>query len=146
MIDIRERYTTQHISELLKEAEVASKRAHAPYSKFYVGAVAVLKSGERVSASNFENVSYGLSCCAERNLMARLNHDQCVKDVELLVVYTKASPPSAPCGMCRQVLVEFFDDLLILMGNDRGEHRFLTLRTLFPEGFNRAELISGQTD
>lgn len=140
------KYLPQKIQNLVEAAQEASRHAHAPYSKFYVGALAVLKSGEHVTASNLENVSYGLCSCAERNLVSRLHHDGLLKEVELLVVYTPASPPAAPCGMCRQVLAEFFDDLEILICNDKGEHQFVMLRAIFPQGFNQAELASGIDD
>ncbi len=133
--------------ESLREAaHGVAKRAYAPYSRFYVGASVELKSGEIVSACNVENVSYGLSVCAERNLVGRLRADGTIAQVQRLAIYTEASPPSAPCGMCRQVLSEFYGDLEILLFNDKGEERRTNINALLPMSFSVEELKTGQQE
>jgi cytidine deaminase len=103
----------------------ARKRAHAPYSGYAVGAALVTASGSVFSGCNVENASYGLSICAERTAIVHMVAAGESKPVALVVVTPGASVQlgpdtaspaiGAPCGMCRQTLAEFADDLPILM-------------------------------
>lgn len=127
--------------ELVAQATEAQKSAHAPYSKFLVGA-AVRSSGQIYSGANIENASYGLSMCAERTAMfsAVLAGSPSLEEV---VVITSASPPSSPCGACRQVLHEFAKDpraVLVTAINAKGEQRSWSLAELLPDGFKGDEL------
>ncbi len=96
------------LEELLKRAREAAQRAYAPYSKFRVGAALRLKSGEIVTGTNVENVSYGLTICAERTALVRavaeFGPDIRIAAVAVANLNDAASPP---CGACRQVLAEF---------------------------------------
>ena len=126
----------------LEDAALAAKPfAHAPYSKFHVGA-AIRVDGETFTGVNVENASYPLSVCAERNAIAAAvmagNHH-----LEAVAVATDASPPSAPCGGCRQVLREFAVDpaqVTITAVNPQGERRSWTLEQLLPDSFTGKEL------
>ncbi|HET9990678.1 MAG TPA: cytidine deaminase [Kofleriaceae bacterium] len=126
----------------LEQAALDAKRfAYAPYSKFHVGA-AVRVDGEVFTGVNVENASFPLSVCAERNaiaaaILAGKHH------LEEVAVATDASPPSAPCGGCRQVLREFAadpDHVRITAINSQGERRAWTLGQLLPDSFTGAEL------
>lgn len=122
-------------------ASGAQRRAHAPYSKFQVGA-AVRMAGEVFEGANIENASYGLSMCAERTAVfgAVLAG---ARRLEAVAVCTDASPPSSPCGACRQVLLEFAPDpaaVIVTAINPRGERRSWTLAELIPDGFSGKEL------
>ena len=86
----------------------AQLRAYAPYSKFKVGAAARM-DGQVYTGVNVENASYPLSVCAERNAIAA-GVGAGARHLEEIVVVTDASPPSSPCGGCRQVLREFCAD------------------------------------
>jgi len=129
------------VSDLEAAALAAKAHAYAPYSKFHVGA-AVRVDGEVFTGVNVENASYPLSVCAERNaiaaaILAGKHH------LEEVAVATDASPPSAPCGGCRQVLREFAadpDKVRITAINPRGERRAWTLGQLLPDSFTGAEL------
>jgi len=116
-------------------------RAYAPYSKFRVGA-AVEMSGQTYEGVNVENASYGLAMCAERSaVFAAVAAGARV--IEAIAVCTEASPPSAPCGACRQVLWEFAVDpatVTVVCVNPHGERRTWTLAELLPAGFTRSEL------
>lgn len=126
------------------QAAVAQRLAYAPYSKFRVGA-AVQMSGHRFTGANVENASYGLSVCAERiavfaGVLAGASR------LEAVAVCTDASPPSSPCGACRQVLLEFAPDpaaVTVTAINPQGERRTWTLAELIPDGFSGRELHSG---
>lgn len=128
-------------TDLEARALDAQRRAYAPYSKFRVGA-AVRMSGEVFEGANVENASYGLSVCAERiavfGAVIAGTHR-----LEAVAVCTDASPPSSPCGACRQVLREFAPDpsaVTVTAVNPRGERRTWTLAELLPDGFSGREL------
>lgn len=102
---------TAQQQELLKAAHKASLLAYAPYSKFRVGAAALLSDGSIVTASNKENASFPAGICAERNLLNHLS-DHFPKE-KLLILAVSANPaefklnePVSPCGVCRQVMCE----------------------------------------
>ena len=126
----------------LETAALAAKAlAYAPYSKFQVGA-AIRVDGEVFTGVNVENATYPLSVCAERNAIAAAVSSG-KHHLEEVAVATDASPPSAPCGGCRQVLREFAadpDDVVITAINSKGERRAWTLGQLLPDSFTGAEL------
>jgi len=129
------------VTDLEAAALAAKAHAYAPYSKFQVGA-AIRVDGEMFTGVNVENASYPLSVCAERNAIAAAigagKHH-----LEEVAVATDASPPSAPCGGCRQVLREFAadpDDVVITAINPQGERRAWTLGQLLPDSFTGSEL------
>jgi cytidine deaminase len=119
----------------------AQQQAYAPYSKFRVGA-AVQMSGDVFVGANVENASYGLTICAER--VAVFSAAIAGKHgLEAIAVCSDASPPSSPCGACRQVLLEFARDpaaVTVTAINPAGERRSWTLAELIPDGFSGREL------
>jgi cytidine deaminase len=122
-------------------AGAAQRRAYAPYSRFQVGA-AVRMGGEVFEGANIENASYGLSMCAERTAVFAGVLSGAHR-LEAVAVCTDASPPSSPCGACRQVLLEFAPDpaaVTVTAINPAGERRSWTLAELIPDGFNGREL------
>jgi cytidine deaminase len=127
------------MDELLQAAREAQQKAYAPYSNYRVGAAVRGDNGKIYQGANVENASYGLSVCAERNAVSAAILDGARKIVAAAVV-TASSPPVAPCGMCRQTLAEFADDLPIALTNERGERRDTTLRELLPQAFGGNDL------
>ena len=93
--------------KLVAEAERATANAHAPYSKFRVGAAARLRSGRILYGSNFESEVYPAGLCAERTLLFYAQANYADDPIEALAI---ASVPSErecyPCGQCRQVMVD----------------------------------------
>jgi cytidine deaminase len=128
-------------TELEARAKAAQQRAYAPYSKFKVGA-AVEMDGRIFDGVNVEVASYPLCVCAERNAIAAAVGSG-ARTLSAVAVCTDASPPSSPCGGCRQVLLEFAADpaaVTITAINPQGERRQWTLAALIPDGFSGREL------
>lgn len=132
---------TEETQDALVAAALAARdRAYAPYSRFPVGAALLTSTGEIVAGCNVENVSYGLTCCAERTavFVARaagaLDPAGGVAVVAVAVV-AESDPPPSPCGACRQVLHEFGPDCLVIMSNLQGARRTMTLGELLPAAF-----------
>jgi homotetrameric cytidine deaminase len=96
------------LAELLANAEQAALHSYSPYSGFRVGAALRLATGEIVTGTNVENVSYGLTICAERAALVRavsqFGPNIRIAAVAVANLNAAASPP---CGACRQVLAEF---------------------------------------
>lgn len=121
--------------ELLLRARQVRRHAHAPYSRFRVGAAVRDEQGRIFVGCNVENASYGLTICAERNAVAAAVAAGARRLCALTVV-TSAVPPAPPCGACLQVLAEFADpDLPITLAGPRGGARTLPFRDLFPTRF-----------
>lgn len=119
----------------------AQRKAYAPYSKFRVGA-ALQVNGQVFEGANIENASYGLAVCAERTAVFAAVLAGAHR-LEAVAVCTDASPPSSPCGACRQVLLEFAPDpaaVTVTAVNPKGERRTWTLAELIPDGFSGREL------
>ena len=97
-------------AELIQAALETARLAYAPYSGFRVGAALLLESGEMVTGANVENVSYGLTICAERSALVRAvaMYGPEVR-VAAAAIVNLNDKPSPPCGACRQVLAEFMD-------------------------------------
>ena len=128
--------------ELVALALAARQRAYAPYSNYQVGAVIETESGDVFEGANIENASYGLSVCAERNAVTKMVLDGGTRPRAIFVA-TQSSPPGSPCGMCRQVLLEFADDpekLRVVCVNPAGERSEWTLAALIPAGFTGKQL------
>lgn len=129
------------IAALEARALEAQRAAYAPYSKFQVGA-AIQMSGEVFIGANVENASYGLGVCAER-IAVFAAAIAGARRLEAVSVCTNASPPSSPCGACRQVLAEFAAEpakVIVTAINPAGERRQWTLAELLPDAFSGREL------
>jgi len=125
------------LDELKLRAHEAAAQAYSPYSRFPVGA-AVLSDGTVHSGANVENVSYGLSICAERNaIFGAIARG--AKRIDAVVLYTPTQTITTPCGACLQVIAEFGPDALIVCCSDGGEREY-TLRELLPAAFNAPQL------
>jgi cytidine deaminase len=128
-------------SDLEARARAVQARAYAPYSKFRVGA-AIRMDGQIFEGVNVENASYPLSVCAERNAIATAIGAG-ARHLEEVAVFTDGTPPTSPCGGCRQVLFEFAKDptkVRVTAYNSKGEQRSWTLAQLLPDGFSGDEL------
>lgn len=117
-----------------KRALLAQTQAFAPYSGFAVGASLIANDGTIWNGCNVESSSYGLTLCAERTALATAVA-QGKRQFAAVVVATSASPPSPPCGACRQLLSEFAPTAIVLRINPTGEELWTTVAMLLPEAF-----------
>lgn len=124
------------LDRLRAAAAEAAQHAYAPYSKFCVGAALLFEDGHIVTGCNVENVSYGLSSCAERNALFRAIGERGPgRRIRAIAVANRNAAPSTPCGACRQVLAEFVTpDAVITFPGDNGPQT-LPFAEIFPWAF-----------
>jgi cytidine deaminase len=127
------------VDPLIDAALRVREHAHAPFSKFKVGA-ALLDDGGRIHAGcNVENATYGLTVCAERVAVFKAVSEGARKFRRIAVA---ADTPvlTPPCGACRQILWEFCGDIEVVLTNLQGKTEFLRLKDLFPRPFDASFL------
>jgi cytidine deaminase len=123
------------VEVLVGKALEAREKAHAPYSKYKVGAALLAKSGAIYTGCNVENASYGLTVCAERVAICKAVSEG-EKDFLAIAVATSNGAP--PCGACLQVMAEFvadFSSFPVILVNAEKKWRVITLKELYPFGF-----------
>ncbi len=124
--------------ELRAAARAASERAYAPYSNFHVGAAALVDDGRIISGCNVENVSYGLSLCAECAIVSGL-HTSGGGRLVAVVTVSGSGEPCMPCGRCRQLLLEQGGPECLI----DGDGTIRTLAEILPGGFDQTRLAEG---
>ena len=131
--------------ELVGQALAAMKFAYVPYSGFTVGAALLTKSGKVYLGCNIENAAYGPSNCAERTAIFTAVFEGKREFEAIAVVGGKdgvASDFFPPCGVCRQVMLEFCDpDFKIYMGKQDGTYKTVKLADFMPYGFRASEYM-----
>jgi cytidine deaminase len=120
--------------ELIEKAKEASKNAYAPYSDFRVGACVLMESGNIYTGCNFENASYGLSICAERNAIGSAIANGETK-IKAIAIYSPNMYNCTPCGACRQVINEFKTDETVVITVAADKLITHTIDELLPGGF-----------
>jgi len=124
------------MKDLIAQARDARRRAYAPYSDFAVGAALLARDGRVFTGCNVENASYGLTVCAERVAVFKAISEGCRDFVALAVV---SETGVTPCGACRQVLVEFAVEQVIVARPD-GSYTIFALGELIPHAFDKDQL------
>jgi cytidine deaminase len=126
-------------TRLLKSALAARKHAHAPYSKYRVGAALLSSDGKIFTGCNVENASYGLTVCAERVAVANAVNAGKKTFAAIAIAADGKGNPVAPCGACRQVLAEFAPNLRVILVNARNPKHVeqMSLSELLPRRFRR---------
>src|SRR5580698_8212702 len=111
---------------LISAALQARENAHAPYSKFKVGAALEDATGRIHTGCNVENATYGLSLCAERVAVFKAVSDA-ARGFKRVAVVADTETLTPPCGACRQILWEFCGDVEIVLANLSGKSEVLRL-------------------
>jgi len=124
---------------LVAAALEARQNAHAPFSKFQVGAALEDEAGRVHTGCNVENATYGLTICAERVAVFKAISEGARK-FRRIAVAADTDELTPPCGACRQILWEFCGDIDIILANPRGKAETLHLRDLFPRPFDASFL------
>ena len=132
-------------TNLIENAITAKENAYVPYSHFRVGAALLTKSGKIYQGCNIENAAYTPTNCAERTAFFKAISEG-EREFEAIVVNGDADDYLFPCGVCRQVMVEFCDadTFKVIVANTVDDYKVFTLRELMPGIFNAEELAKGQ--
>lgn len=120
---------------LITAARKARENAHAPFSKFKVGAAVEDGTGHIHTGCNIENATYGLTLCAERVAVFKAISEG-FQGFKRIAVVADTDTLTPPCGACRQILWEFCGDIEIVLANLAGKSETLRLTTLFPRPFD----------
>ena len=129
--------------QLLQAAVEGSRNAHCPYSNFRVGAAVLTKSGKVFKGGNIENVSYGATVYAERVAIWK-GVSEGEKEFEAVAVIGPGTSEGYPCAQCRQVMVEFGLDWLVISGDENGKYMGeMSVRDLVPFAFTPDALLGG---
>lgn len=128
--------------KLIAEAAEGRMLAYTPYSNFKVGAALECKDGRIFRGCNIENASYGMTNCAERTaFFSAIAHGYKPGDFAALAVIGATDGPIAPCGACRQVIVELGgNDLPVVLTNLQGDILETTASGQLPNAFGGWDL------
>jgi len=126
-------------NELIEAARLAREHAHAPYSKFRVGAAVCASSGRVYTGCNIENASYGLTLCAERVAIFKAVSEG-ERRFEAIAVVADTVSLTPPCGACRQIIWEFGGDAEIILANLEGKVEIHRASALLPRPFDSSFL------
>lgn len=132
---------------LIKEAMEARKRAYTPYSKFNVGAAVLTEEGKIYSGCNIENASYGATNCAERTAIFKAISEGS-RTITAVAVVGDLNSFTYPCGICRQVIVEFAldENIDIILGKNEKEYIVVKLKEILPGAFTKKDLDKEKID
>ena len=127
---------------LIREAILAKVNSYSPYSKFRVGAAALLKDGTVIKGTNIENASYGLSNCAERSCLFSVYSQGYTKDdIVGFAISSDTNEFVYPCGACRQVMIELLNETVsVFLINNKEEVKEIKVKRLMPFAFSGDDL------
>lgn len=124
---------------LMNMAIEATKNSYAPYSKVTVGAALLGVSGKVYTGVNVENASFGATNCAERTAIFKAVSEG-EREFTAIAVASNLDHPISPCGICRQVILEFGESIDVILG-DEENYEVFKATALLPVGFHKSELI-----
>ncbi len=130
------------VKDLIKSALVGREKAYVPYSKFKVGASVLFENGNIVSGCNIENASYGATNCAERTAIYK-GISEGLKEIHGICVVGSFSDFTYPCGICRQVMLEFSinREIPIIIAKSEDEYKIHKLSDILPFDFGSDNLV-----
>lgn len=127
---------------LIEEAYEAKKYSYAPYSGFHVGAALLCGDGTIFTGCNIENAAYSPANCAERTAVFKAVSEG-YRSFLAIAVAGSSGEYLAPCGVCRQVLMEFCDpdSFLVILAKNQTQYQSFRLGELFPHAFSKTDLV-----
>lgn len=134
-------------TELISQALYARKNSYSPYSHFAVGAALLSKDGKLYTGCNIENAAFTPGNCAERTAFFKAVSEGVREFAAIAVVGGPAGTDSldlcAPCGVCRQVMMEFCDpkSFEVILAKDPEHYEVFTLEQILPMGFGPKNLV-----
>ncbi len=130
--------TEEQKIQLLEKAQQAYQKAYAPYSHFQVGAALLTQQGNIFTGCNVENISYGLTTCAERNAIANAitTEGGAKMKIQAIAIANNRQVPCSPCGACRQVIAEFAQKNTVVIFLGQKGIEITTISDLLPAGFS----------
>ncbi|MEG0259797.1 MAG: cytidine deaminase [Lysinibacillus sp.] len=132
---------TIDMNALLEQSKVARENAYVPYSKFKVGAALLTKDGKVYHGCNIENAGYSMTNCAERTAFFKAVSEG-VRDFAAIAVVADTDGPCAPCGACRQVMIEFCEPSMpVYLTNIKGDVTVTSVGELLPFAFTTEDLF-----
>ena len=132
-------------TKLIQEAIAAKENAYAPYSHFRVGAALLAKDGTIYRGCNIENVAFSPTNCAERTAFFKAVSEG-KREFQAIALNGDAEDYLFPCGVCRQVMIEFCDpqEFLVIVAKNPEDYKCYTLKELMPGAFDAEALAKGQ--
>lgn len=136
MVDIKK------YDDVVNVAFEAMEHAYAPYSKYHVGACVKTKEGTFIPGVNIENASFGLTNCAERSaIFAAYSLGYTKEDIESIAIVSDGAKLAAPCGACRQVLVELLQGDTPIVLSNKVEYNVTNIIELLPMSFTSEDVL-----
>lgn len=127
-------------NELIKKAFEAKEYAYVPYSKFHVGAAVICKNGKIYTGCNIECASYGATNCAERTAIFKAVSEGEIDIEAIAVVGDSNEDYTAPCGICRQVIMEFGENIKVILAKTPEDYKIYNIKDLLPYAFSKNDL------
>lgn len=126
--------------DLMKEAMKYREQAYVPYSNFKVGAAILTEEGKLYGGCNIENASYGATNCAERTAIFKAVSEG-VKKISAIAIIGDVNQITYPCGICRQVILEFGDENVdIIVFTNLENYEIIKLKDIIPYAFTKLDL------
>lgn len=126
-------------NSLIVAARAARQYSYSPYSRFRVGAALMTTDGRVYTGCNIENSSYGLTVCAERIAVFKAVSEGALR-FRAMAIVSDSTEYTPPCGACRQVLMDFADNIDFILTNGRGGHKIVRMKELLPYPFSPKNL------
>ncbi|NLP46222.1 MAG: cytidine deaminase [Epulopiscium sp.] len=126
------------VEELLSYATYAKQYAYAPYSNFQVGAAVLTSSGKVYTGCNIENASYGATNCAERTAFFKAISEG-ERDFKAIAIVSSSQDETFPCGICRQVMMEFMPDGIVILETKEKQIKQYRVQELLPYAFTKKD-------
>ncbi|SHE85684.1 MULTISPECIES: cytidine deaminase [Caloramator] len=124
---------------LVEIAKQAMEKAYVPHSKFRVGAALLTSDGKVFTGCNIENATFGATNCAERTAIFKAVSEG-YKNFEKIAIISDSSNYTYPCGICRQVIIEFSRDIEVICSNKNGEYKVYKITELLPFAFTSDDI------